>query len=132
MLERCVDQHQIITSSWGADFEKARVVLEPCTDGGRTLYQVNGGPGAAASVKMVNQLLAGVHIAAAAEAMALAARLGLNTQRVYDHICSSAAYSWMFENRVPAMLTEDWTPHSALAIFTKDMVSCILARADHF
>lgn len=84
------------------------------------LYTIPG-VGAASSVKLVNQLLAGVHIAAAAEAMALAARLGLDTRLVFDVVKSSSATSWMFENRVPQMLEGDWTPHSALAIFVKDL-----------
>jgi 3-hydroxyisobutyrate dehydrogenase-like beta-hydroxyacid dehydrogenase len=72
---------------------------------------------------MINQLLAGVHIGAAAEAMAFGAKLGLNTQHQYEIIKNAAGGSWMFENRVPAMLKADWTPHSQLAIFVKDIVS---------
>lgn len=72
-------------------------------------------------MKLVNQLLAGVHIVAAAEAMAFAARLDLDTQLVFDIFKTSSAWSWMFENRVPQMLDADWTPHSALAIFVKDL-----------
>lgn len=91
------------------------------------LYVIPGGIGAASNVKMVNQLLAGVHIAAAAEAMGLAAAMELNTQLVYDIVVNSVGNSWMFENRVPHMLANDWTPHSALDIFVKDMVNlCLL------
>jgi 3-hydroxyisobutyrate dehydrogenase-like beta-hydroxyacid dehydrogenase len=86
------------------------------------LFIIPGGIGAASNVKMVNQLLAGVHIAAAAEAMGLAVRMGLNTRRVYEIIVNAAGNSWMFENRVPHMLDNDWTPQSALDIFVKDMV----------
>jgi 3-hydroxyisobutyrate dehydrogenase-like beta-hydroxyacid dehydrogenase len=46
------------------------------------------------SVKMVNQLLAGVHIASAAEAIAFAARLNLRTRRVFEIIQHSRGYSW--------------------------------------
>lgn len=91
------------------------------TGGEKNLCQVSGGIGMASSVKLINQLLAGVHIAAAAEAMAFAARLDLDTQFVFDVFKSSSAWSWMFENRVPQMLKADWTPHSALAIFVKDL-----------
>jgi 3-hydroxyisobutyrate dehydrogenase-like beta-hydroxyacid dehydrogenase len=86
------------------------------------LYIIPGGIGAASNVKMVNQLLAGVHIAAAAEAMGLAAKMGLNTRQVYDIITNAAGSSLIFENRVPHMLENDWTPQSALDIFVKDMV----------
>lgn len=85
------------------------------------LCLVKGGVGAASSVKLINQLLAGVHIAAAAEAMAFTARLGLDTRHVFGLLKNAAAWSWMFENRVPQMLDADWTPHSALAIFVKDL-----------
>jgi len=89
----------------------------------KNLCLVQGGVGAASSVKLINQLLAGVHIAAAAEAMAFGAKLGLDTRKLFDIIKTAAGWSWMFENRVPAMLEADWTPHSALAIFVKDLVS---------
>ncbi|KAK6261467.1 hypothetical protein QUC31_007283 [Theobroma cacao] len=85
------------------------------------LYVIKGGCGAGSGVKMVNQLLAGVHIAASAEAMAFGARLGLNTRVLFDIITNSGATSWMFENRVPHMLDNDYTPYSALDIFVKDL-----------
>ena len=89
------------------------------------LYIIPGGIGTASNVKMINQLLAGIHIAAAGEAMGLAAKAGLNTRQVYDIILTAAGSSWMFENRVPHMLDNDLTPYSALDIFVKDMVSYI-------
>ncbi|XP_057791465.1 uncharacterized protein LOC131008563 isoform X1 [Salvia miltiorrhiza] len=85
------------------------------------LYIINGGCGAGSGVKMINQLLAGVHIASAAEAMAFAARLGLNTSQLFDIITMSAGTSWMFENRGPHMVENDYTPLSALDIFVKDL-----------
>ncbi|KAI5660288.1 hypothetical protein M9H77_29081 [Catharanthus roseus] len=85
------------------------------------LYVIKGGCGAGSGVKMVNQLLAGVHIASSAEAMAFGARLGLNTRMLYDIITSSRGTSWMFENRTPHMLENDYTPLSALDIFVKDL-----------
>lgn len=91
------------------------------TDLSEKLYIIPGGIGAASNVKMINQLLAGIHIAAAAEAMGLAAKAGLNTRQVYEIILRAAGNSWMFENRVPHMLDNDLTPHSALDIFVKDM-----------
>ncbi|PON44691.1 Ketose-bisphosphate aldolase, class-II [Parasponia andersonii] len=85
------------------------------------LYVIKGGCGAASVVKMVNQLLAGVHIASAAEAMAFGARLGLNTRTLFNVVTNSKGTSWMFENRVPHMLDNDYTPYSALDIFVKDL-----------
>jgi 3-hydroxyisobutyrate dehydrogenase len=85
------------------------------------VYRLGDTPGLGSSVKMINQLLAGVHIAAAAEAMALAVRAGLDPRIVFDVISNSAGASWMFTNRVPHMLAGDYTPHSALDIFVKDL-----------
>ena len=86
------------------------------------IYRIPGDLGAASSVKMINQLLAGINIAAAAEAMAFAARLKLNTRSVFEEVNASSSWSWMFENRVAHMLDNDWDPKSALDIFVKDMV----------
>ncbi|KAG9148435.1 hypothetical protein Leryth_016916, partial [Lithospermum erythrorhizon] len=85
------------------------------------LYVIKGGCGSGSGVKMVNQLLAGVHIASTAEAMAFGARLGLNTRVLFDVITNSGGTSWMFENRTPHMLENDYTPLSALDIFVKDL-----------
>ncbi|PYI31326.1 putative 3-hydroxyisobutyrate dehydrogenase [Aspergillus indologenus CBS 114.80] len=87
----------------------------------QTLYTIEGGLGSANKVKLINQHLAGVHIAIAAEAMGLAATVGLNTKQFYETVLKGPAHSWMFENRVPHMLCDDWSPHSALSIFVKDM-----------
>jgi 3-hydroxyisobutyrate dehydrogenase-like beta-hydroxyacid dehydrogenase len=104
---------------------KTHPLISALTGIPQNLYHIDGGVGAASSVKLINQLLAEVHITAAAEAMAFGAKLRLDTKLLYETIKTVAGGSWMFENRVPAMLTADWTPHSALSIFVKDLV-CIL------
>ena len=68
------------------------------------LYELGDEAGEGAAFKMINQLLAGVHIAAASEAIAFAARQGLDIRKVYEVITASAGNSWMFENRVPHVL----------------------------
>lgn len=108
----------ILSSASPAALTRGKQIL---LDMSEKLFVIPGGIGAASNVKMVNQLLAGVHIAAASEAMGLAVQMGLNTRRVYDIIINAAGNSWMFENRVPHMLDNDWTPRSALDIFVKDM-----------
>ncbi|KAG6031421.1 hypothetical protein E4U41_007574 [Claviceps citrina] len=111
----------IICSGESTAVSRANAALLAMTGGVKNLCHVDGGIGAASSVKLINQLLAGVHIACAAEAMAFAARLDVDTKLVFDMAKSSGAWSWMLENRVPQMLDADWTPHSALAIFVKDL-----------
>ncbi|HZI76171.1 MAG TPA: L-threonate dehydrogenase, partial [Gemmatimonadales bacterium] len=85
------------------------------------VYRLGDKPGAGSTVKMINQLLAGVHIAAAAEAMALGIRAGADPEQLYDVICNSAGGSWMFQNRVAHILAGDYTPLSAVNIFVKDL-----------
>ncbi|MFP6560415.1 L-threonate dehydrogenase [Paraburkholderia sp. B3] len=85
------------------------------------VYRLGEAYGAGSKVKIINQLLAGVHIAAAAEAMALGLREGVDPDALYDVITHSAGNSWMFENRVPHILDGDYTPLSAVDIFVKDL-----------
>ncbi|GJH14427.1 NAD-binding protein [Caballeronia novacaledonica] len=85
------------------------------------VYRLGDAHGAGSKVKIINQLLAGVHIAAAAEAMALGLREGVDPDALYDVITHSAGNSWMFENRVPHILSGDYTPLSAVDIFVKDL-----------
>jgi 3-hydroxyisobutyrate dehydrogenase len=85
------------------------------------VFRLGDSAGIGSLVKTVNQLLAGVHIATAAEAMALAAKAGADTRAVYEVISASAGNSWMFGNRVPHMLDDDFSPLSAVEIFVKDL-----------
>jgi len=85
------------------------------------VYRLGDKAGAGSKVKVINQLLAGVHIAAAAEAMALGIREGVDPESLYEVITHSAGNSWMFENRMPHVLASDYTPLSAVDIFVKDL-----------
>ena len=85
------------------------------------VYRLGDVPGIGSTVKMVNQHLAGVHIASACEAMALGMRAGADPRALYEVICNSAGMSWMFQNRVPHILDGDYTPLSAVNIFIKDL-----------
>jgi 3-hydroxyisobutyrate dehydrogenase len=62
-----------------------------------------------------------VHIAAAAEAMALGIRAGVKPEDLYEVITHSAGNSWMFENRMAHVLAGDYTALSAVDIFVKDL-----------
>lgn len=85
------------------------------------VYRLGGAAGNGSKIKIINQLLAGVHIAAAAEAMALGLREGVDPAALYDVITHSAGNSWMFENRMAHVLAADYTPLSAVDIFVKDL-----------
>jgi L-threonate 2-dehydrogenase len=85
------------------------------------IYNVGDEPGVGSAFKLINQLLAGVHIAAACEAIVLAKRIGLDIAKVYEVIKNSAGNSWMFENRIAHVVANDYSPKSAVEIFTKDL-----------
>jgi 3-hydroxyisobutyrate dehydrogenase len=120
----------MLASGSEAAFEAARPALAAMT---ATLYELGSDPGQGAAFKMINQLLAGVHIAAASEAMAFAARQGLDLRRVYEVITASAGNSWMFENRMPHVLDADYAPRSATEIFVKDLgIIQDMARSHRF
>ena len=102
--------------------ETARPVLEQLAS---TLSIVGDKPGDGQAMKTVNQLLCGVHIAAAAEALALADALGLDRHRALDALTAGAANSFMLGNRGPRAL-EAYDPEGAevlsrLDIFVKDL-----------
>ncbi len=108
----------VMGSGSPAAFERAAPVLEAIAS---KVWRLGDEPGVGSTVKMVNQLLAGVHIAVAGEAMALGIRAGADPQTLFDVISSSAGSSWMWQNRVPHILQGDDTPLSSVNIFVKDL-----------
>jgi L-threonate 2-dehydrogenase len=108
----------MLASGRPAAFAKARPALDAMA---AKLYELGDAPGLGAAFKMVNQLLAGAHIAVACEAITFAARQGLDIRKIYEVITASAGNSWMFENRVPHVLDGDYAPRSAVDIFVKDL-----------
>jgi L-threonate 2-dehydrogenase len=111
-------QLTMMTSGSPGAYALADPVLEAMSE---AVYRLGDQPGMGSAIKIVNQLLAGVHIAAAAEAMAFGIRCGLRADDIYEVITHSAGNSWMFENRMAHVLTGDYTPHSAVDIFVKDL-----------
>jgi len=112
----------------------AYAVAEPLLNAmASKVYKLGDSAGAGSKVKIINQLLAGVHIAAAAEAMALGLREGVDAAALYEVITHSAGNSWMFENRMAHVLAADYTPLSAVDIFVKDLGLVLdMARASKF
>jgi 3-hydroxyisobutyrate dehydrogenase len=108
----------IMASGPDSAFEKAADIMDAISG---KIHRLGSEHGIGSTVKTVNQLLAGVHIAAAAEAMAFGVRAGANPRELYDVISGSAGSSWMWQNRVPHILDDDYTPLSAVDIFVKDL-----------
>lgn len=94
-----------------------------------TVFEVGERPGVAASFKIVNNLLAAANLAAGAEAVALARRVGLDPQQVFEIVCSSSGASWIFEDRMRRALADDYAPRAAARILAKDVgIAVDLAR----
>lgn len=108
----------VMASGSEAAFTRLKPVLDAVAS---NVYRISDTPGAGSTVKIIHQLLAGVHIAAAAEAMALAARAGIPLDVMYDVVTHAAGNSWMFENRMQHVVDGDYTPRSAVDIFVKDL-----------
>lgn len=116
----------------GSDEAFAR--LQPVLDAvAGKVYRIGSEIGLGSTVKIIHQLLAGVHIAAGAEAMALAARAGIPLDTMYDVVTNAAGNSWMFENRMRHVVDGDYSPKSAVDIFVKDLgLVAETAKALHF
>ena len=120
----------MMTAATPAAYAKAGDALDAMA---AKVYRLGDKAGAGSKVKVINQLLAGVHIAAAAEAMALGLREGVDAAALYEVITHSAGNSWMFENRMAHVLAADYTPLSAVDIFVKDLgIVLDMARATKF
>jgi 3-hydroxyisobutyrate dehydrogenase len=120
----------MMTAGSDEAYAKAGMVLDAMA---AKVYRLGDRAGNGSKVKIINQLLAGVHIAAAAEAMALGLREGVDAAALYEVITNSAGNSWMFENRMAHVLAGDYTPLSAVDIFVKDLGLVLdTARATKF
>ena len=112
----------IVVGAQPEALERAQPVLDLLAS---TLTVVGDRPGDGQALKTVNQLLCGVHIAAAAEALALADALGLDRSATLAALEAGAAGSFMLSNRGPRMLAayddESAEVLSRLDIFVKDM-----------
>jgi L-threonate 2-dehydrogenase len=109
-------------------FDRVADVLAAVSE---NLFRLGNQAGQGSTFKIVNQLLAGVHIAVAAEAMAFAAGQGLDLEEVYRVITASAGNSWMFTDRMRRVLDKDRVPRSTTDIFVKDLgIVLDVARAE--
>ncbi|MEO6958662.1 MAG: L-threonate dehydrogenase [Burkholderiaceae bacterium] len=129
-IKAAAGELSVMASGSPQDFDQCQPIFDAIA---ANLYRLGDQPGQGSTAKMINQLLAGVHIAASAEAMALGIRSGADPEALYEVICNSAGSSWMFQNRVPHILEGDYTPHSAVNIFIKDLgIVLDSARQAHF
>ena len=108
----------IMASGTPDTFTHARPILDALAE---KVFELGAEAGPGSAMKVVNQLLAGVHIAAAAEAITFGISQGIEATQCVDVISQCAGTSWMFENRGPHIAQGDYTPHSSVEIFVKDL-----------
>ena len=108
----------IMASGTTDAFNAARPVLDATAE---TVFELGAAAGAGSAMKAVNQLLAGVHIAALAEAITFGIGQGIDPQRFMEVIPRCAGTSWMLENRGPHIAEGDYTPRSSIDIWPKDL-----------
>jgi 3-hydroxyisobutyrate dehydrogenase len=108
----------IMVAADDALFERVSPILRVMGD---KVFHVGKEAGQGATVKVVNQLLCGVHIAVAAEGFALANKVGIDPKVILEILGGSAASSWMLRDRGPRMLEEEPLVTSAVDIFVKDL-----------
>ncbi len=111
-------QLSIMASGTAAAFAAADPILEATAE---TVFRLGDTAGAGSAMKAVNQLLAGVHIAAMAEALTFGMTQGINPTTFVEVITKCAGNSWMLENRAPHVVAGDYTPHSQIDIWPKDL-----------
>jgi putative dehydrogenase len=108
----------VMASGTPAAFAAARPVLDATAE---TVFELGDAAGAGSAMKAVNQLLAGVHIATMAEALTFGMTQGVTPDKFVEVISKCAGSSWMLENRAPHIVAGDYTPHSSVDIWPKDL-----------
>lgn len=108
----------VMASGSAAAFAAAKPVLKATAE---TVFELGDTAGAGSAMKAVNQLLAGVHIAAMAEALTFGMTQGVTPEKFLEVIPKCAGTSWMLENRAPHIVAGDYTPHSSVNIWPKDL-----------
>lgn len=108
----------IMASGPAQAMTQARPVLEQMAS---RIFDFGTRHGAGSMVKTINQLFAGVHLAVLGEGLALGQAAGLDPARLLEVYGSSAAASWMMNDRGPRALQDEPPSRSAIDIFVKDL-----------
>ncbi|WP_299964057.1 L-threonate dehydrogenase [uncultured Roseobacter sp.] len=108
----------IMASGSAEAFAAAETILNATSE---TVFRLGDAAGAGSAMKAVNQLLAGVHIATMAEALTFGVTQGIAPETFVNVITRCAGTSWMLENRAPHIVAGDYTPHSQVTIWPKDL-----------
>ena len=108
----------VMASGTAEAFDAAKPALDAMAE---KVFELGDSAGAGSAMKAVNQLLAGVHIATMAEALTFGMTQGVAPEKFVEVISQCAGTSWMLENRAPHIVEGDYTPHSSVDIWPKDL-----------
>lgn len=111
-------QLSIMASGTPEAFSFAGPLLDSISE---TVFKLGNEAGPGSAMKSVNQLLAGVHIAVMAEALTFGMTQGVTPEKFVEVISKCAGSSWMLENRAPHIVDGDYTAHSSVNIWPKDL-----------
>ena len=100
-----------------AQFERHRPLIEALSS---KVFRISQRPGDGARTKLVNNLLAGINLAGAAEAMALAQRMGLELAKTLEVIEQSSGQSWIGSDRMRRAIAGDYEPRAHITLLQKD------------
>lgn len=114
--------------------KNALVAAKPILDStSETVFEFGEVVGSGSAMKAVNQMLAGVHIAAMAEAITFGITQGIEPERFLEVISKCAGSSWMLENRAPHIIDGDYSPKSSINIWPKDLgIVLDIAKSSNF
>jgi 3-hydroxyisobutyrate dehydrogenase len=84
-------------------------------------FRISARPGDGARMKLVNNLLAGINLAAGAEVLAMGQRLGLDPELMLAVIGASSGQSWIVAERMPRAFAGDFAPRAHARILHKDI-----------
>ncbi len=96
--------------------------IEPLLDDlSAARFRISERQGDAMRAKLVNNLAAGANLAAAAEVLALASKVGLDPAQMLSIMSVSSGQSWMGDDRMSRALAGDFEPRAAMPVLTKDL-----------
>jgi 3-hydroxyisobutyrate dehydrogenase-like beta-hydroxyacid dehydrogenase len=108
----------MMASGSDAAFERCRPVIEAMSS---KCFRMSDRAGDGSRMKIVNNMLAAANLAAGCEAMAMAAKLGLDLEQAADVVSASSGASWIFADRMPRALAGDYAPRAAARVLLKDV-----------
>ena len=98
-------------------FDAHRALIEALSG---KVFRVGERVGDGARTKLVNNLLAGINLVGAAEALALAQRMGLDLRATLGVIEQSSGQSWIGSDRMRRAIEGDWAPRAHMTLLAKD------------